>query len=170
MPELSEREQGVELVLLPDDQARLANLCGQFDEHLRQVENRLGLSIRSRGNRFELRGPETQARQGSEVLKRLYELADSEDLDPEKVHLTIAAVANQNDTSSGVIIHARRREVCASVRTRRFELRQRHSKSSKCLLRSSQAIPKAFRQSACGAVRTLVQRSNNFVGSKHPQG
>lgn len=113
MPELSEREQGVELVLVPDDQARLANLCGQFDEHLRQVENRLGLSIRSRGNRFELRGPEAQARQGSEVLERLYELADAEDLDPEKVHLTIAAVANQNDTGRGVIIHARRREVCA---------------------------------------------------------
>lgn len=113
MPELTERQHGIDLVLLPDDQSRLANLRGQFDEHLRQVENRLGLSIQSRGNRFELRGPESEARQGSEVLERLYELTDDEDLNPEKVHLTIAAVANQIESSRSVIIHARRRDVCA---------------------------------------------------------
>jgi phosphate starvation-inducible PhoH-like protein len=100
-------------VLLPDDQARLANLRGQFDEHLRQVEGRLGLSIRSRGNRFELRGPHKKARQGGEVLERLYEQTESEELDPEKVHLTIAAVSNQVDAGRSVIIHARRRDVCA---------------------------------------------------------
>jgi phosphate starvation-inducible PhoH-like protein len=113
LPELSERESSVELVLLPDDQARLANLCGQFDEHLRQVESRLGLSIRSRGNRFELRGSDVNARQGGEVLERLYELTDDEDLSPEKVHLTISAVTNQIDASRSVIIHARRRDIFA---------------------------------------------------------
>jgi phosphate starvation-inducible protein PhoH and related proteins len=113
LPELSEREHSVELVLLPDDHARLANLCGQFDEHLRQVETRLGLSIRSRGNRFELRGPEVQAREGGEVLERLYELTGEEDLSPEKVHLTISAVTNQIDASRSVIIHARRRDIFA---------------------------------------------------------
>jgi phosphate starvation-inducible PhoH-like protein len=113
LPELSERESSVELVLLPDDQARLANLCGQFDEHLRQVESRLGVSIRSRGNRFELRGSETNARQGGEVLERLYDLTDQEDLNPEKVHLTISAVTNQIDASRSVIIHARRRDIFA---------------------------------------------------------
>jgi phosphate starvation-inducible PhoH-like protein len=113
LPELSERESSVELVLLPDDQSRLANLCGQFDEHLRQVESRLGLSIRSRGNRFELRGPEAHARRGGEVLERLYELTDDEDLSPEKVHLTISAVTNQIEADRSVIIHARRRDVFA---------------------------------------------------------
>ena len=98
---------------MPDDQVRLANLCGQFDEHLRQVEARFGLSIRSRGNRFEIRGPEHLARQGGEVIERLFELTDGEDLDPEKVHMTISAVANQLETGRGVILHARRREVCA---------------------------------------------------------
>jgi phosphate starvation-inducible PhoH-like protein len=113
LPDLSEREHSLELILVPDDQSRLANLCGQFDEHLRQVESRFAIAIRSRGNRFEIRGPEEQARQGGEVLERLFELTDEEDLDPEKVHMTIAAVANRIDTSRGVIIHARRREVCA---------------------------------------------------------
>jgi phosphate starvation-inducible PhoH-like protein len=113
LPELSERERSLELVLVPEDHGRLANLCGQFDEHIRQIESRFGISIRSRGNRFEIRGPEDEARQGGEVLERLFELTDEEDLDPEKVHLTIAAVANRIDTGRGVIIHARRREVCA---------------------------------------------------------
>ena len=113
LPNLSEREHSVELILLPDDPIRLANICGQFDKHLRQVETRLGLSIQSRGNRFELRGPEAEARQGSEVLERLYALTDDEDLNPEKVHLMISAVANQVDAGRGVIIHARRRDVCA---------------------------------------------------------
>jgi phosphate starvation-inducible protein PhoH and related proteins len=113
LPDSSVREASVELVLLPDDQTRLANLRGQFDEHLRQVEARLGLSIRSRGNRFELRGPEADARRGSEVLEQLYEQTDFEELDPEKVHLTIAAVANRQDPDRSVIIHAKRRDVFA---------------------------------------------------------
>lgn len=116
MRDLSEAERSVELILVPDDHGRLANLCGQFDEHLRQIESRLGISIRSRGNRFEIRGSETEARQGSEVLERLFELTDSEDLDPEKVHLTIAAVVNQAEPGRGLIIHARRRDICARGR------------------------------------------------------
>ncbi len=30
------------LVLEPADTERLANLCGQFDQHLKQIESRLG--------------------------------------------------------------------------------------------------------------------------------
>ncbi|HRP36047.1 MAG TPA: phosphate starvation-inducible protein PhoH, partial [Gammaproteobacteria bacterium] len=47
-----------DLVLEPADNQRLANLCGQFDEHLKQIERRLGVSIGSRGNRFQIEGPE----------------------------------------------------------------------------------------------------------------
>jgi len=113
LPELSEREQGLELVLVPEEPGRLARLCGQFDENLRQIEARFGLSIRNRGNRFEILGPAAQARLGSEALERLFELAELEDLDREKVHLTLSAVANQLESRPGEIIHARRREVCA---------------------------------------------------------
>jgi phosphate starvation-inducible PhoH-like protein len=31
------------IVLEPADNIRLANLCGQFDEHLRQIERRLDI-------------------------------------------------------------------------------------------------------------------------------
>lgn len=98
---------------MPDDHGRLANLCGQFDEYLRQTERRFGVSIRNRGNRFEIRGNEEQARKASDALQRLHELTENQELDPEKVHLTLAAVANETDPDDGAVIHARRREVAA---------------------------------------------------------
>ena len=113
MPEAGQREHSIELVLLPDEQGRLANLRGQFDEHLRQIETRFGLSIRSRGNRFEIHGPEAGTRQGGDALERLFEMTENEELDPEKVHLTLAAVANAIEPERGVILHARRREIRA---------------------------------------------------------
>jgi phosphate starvation-inducible PhoH-like protein len=44
--------QPCSLTLEPDDARHLAALCGQLDAHLRQIEERLGVSIAARGNRF----------------------------------------------------------------------------------------------------------------------
>ena len=38
--------------LEPFEARRFANLCGQFDEHLRLIEQRLAVEIRNRGNQF----------------------------------------------------------------------------------------------------------------------
>ncbi len=69
------------------DNERLAQLCGQFDEHLRQVERRMGVEINNRGNKFRVIGEKESARAASEVLKGLYEASDQEVLTPERVHL-----------------------------------------------------------------------------------
>ncbi|MEE8427753.1 MAG: PhoH family protein [Woeseiaceae bacterium] len=76
-----------DVVLEPADNQRLANLCGQFDEHLRQIERRLNVDIASRGNRFRVTGQPGAAQIGSDVLKSLFELTDRELLDPERVHM-----------------------------------------------------------------------------------
>ncbi|MEJ2514189.1 MAG: PhoH family protein [Gammaproteobacteria bacterium] len=76
-----------DLALEPADNARLANLCGQFDEHLKQVERRLGVEIRNRGNRFQVEGPAVMADAAARVLKSLYDLAASETISPHRVHL-----------------------------------------------------------------------------------
>ena len=44
------------LELEPADTLRLANLCGQFDQHLKQIEARLGVEIFCRGNIFDVEG------------------------------------------------------------------------------------------------------------------
>lgn len=64
-------------------------MCGQFDEHLRQIERRLNVDIASRGNRFRVTGPPGAAQAGGDVLLSLFELTDNERLDPERVHMML---------------------------------------------------------------------------------
>jgi len=44
------------LTLEPEDNERLANLCGPFDEHLSAVALRMGVQIANRGNLFRISG------------------------------------------------------------------------------------------------------------------
>jgi len=78
-----------DVVLEPADNNRLANLCGQFDEHLRQIERRLDVEIASRGNRFRVTGRPGAAEVGGDVLLSLFAMTDRERLDPERVHMTL---------------------------------------------------------------------------------
>jgi len=78
-----------DVVLEPADNKRLANLCGQFDEHLRQIERRLDVEIASRGNRFRVSGRPGAAEVGGDVLLSLFELTGQERLDPERVHMML---------------------------------------------------------------------------------
>jgi phosphate starvation-inducible PhoH-like protein len=78
-----------DVVLEPADNNRLANLCGQFDEHLRQIERRLNVEIASRGNRFRVTGAPGAATVGGDVLLSLFEMTNNERLDPERVHMML---------------------------------------------------------------------------------
>ncbi len=77
----------LDLELLPLDNARLANLSGQLDAHLRQIERRLGIEINNRGNVFRLIGDHAAVHAGEQVLRDLYAATDDEVLTPEQVHL-----------------------------------------------------------------------------------
>ncbi len=90
-----------DLILEPADNNRLANLCGQFDEHLRQIERRLDIEIASRGNRFRVTGQPGAAKIGGEVLLSLFQMTDSENLDPERVHILLQeSVMNDGDAAA----------------------------------------------------------------------
>ena len=78
-----------DIVLEPADNNRLANLCGQFDEHLRQIERRLNVQIASRGNQFRVTGMPGAAEIGSNVIRSLFKLTGQERLDPERVHICL---------------------------------------------------------------------------------
>ncbi|MEX0901069.1 MAG: PhoH family protein [Gammaproteobacteria bacterium] len=77
----------IDVVLEPADSTRLAALSGQFDEHLRQVERRLGVEINSRGNRFRVLGDPHAVRAAAEVLHALYDSTTAQALDPQSVNL-----------------------------------------------------------------------------------
>ncbi len=119
-----------DVVLEPADNSRLANLCGQFDEHLRQIEKRLNVDITSRGNRFRITGNAGAAQIGSKVIKSLFKLTGSENLDPERVHICLQesvmkdAGAADLDAEGGVYeIQTRRKLIRARGRNQRGYLK-----------------------------------------------
>ncbi len=76
------------ITLEPNDARRLARLCGQFDQHLRQIENRLNIEIRNRGNIFALYGEPGSTQTAGTLLANLYdETLSTDDLTPDAVHL-----------------------------------------------------------------------------------
>jgi phosphate starvation-inducible PhoH-like protein len=75
------------LELEPADTIRLANLCGQFDQHLKQIEARLGVEIFCRGNVFSFEGEPPAVKSATRLLRRLYELSALETLTPELINL-----------------------------------------------------------------------------------
>jgi phosphate starvation-inducible protein PhoH and related proteins len=113
-PDVSSHPESHDLVLEPADNQRLANLCGQFDEHLRQVERRLGVEINTRGNLFRIIGDSEAVRAAAEVLKGLYAAAARETLGPERVHLFLqesgleAMVHREGQPVEEVVIRTRR--------------------------------------------------------------
>jgi phosphate starvation-inducible PhoH-like protein len=59
-----------EFDLAPADNERLAALCGPLDDHLRQIENRLGVQVHRRGSHFRVAGE--RAGDAARVLAQLY--------------------------------------------------------------------------------------------------
>jgi phosphate starvation-inducible PhoH-like protein len=76
-----------EFDLEPSDNARLANLCGPLDENLRLLEARLEVQIRRRGDCFRVIG--ARAESAEETLRELFDLAKTEEVTPERVHLAL---------------------------------------------------------------------------------
>jgi phosphate starvation-inducible protein PhoH and related proteins len=78
-----------DVLLAPADNVRLVELCGPLDAHLRQIEARLGVELRRRGNRFQIVGLPEAARRAETVLLGLYARAQREPVDSERVHIAL---------------------------------------------------------------------------------
>ena len=101
-----------EIRLEPADNQRLANVCGPFDQHLKQLERRLGVDIVSRGNSFQVSGAPDVARAAGEILRRMYMETEAETLTAARVHLYLhdAGVegALNNEADEDVVVKVRR--------------------------------------------------------------
>ena len=104
-----------DFVLEPSDNGRLANLVGQFDDNLRQIEQRLGIRISHRGNQFRLDGPAPGVQAASRVLRDLHAIAGREAVDRQRVHLALQESLMEQppeaagaDDAGGVVMKARR--------------------------------------------------------------
>lgn len=78
-----------EIILQPADNKRLANFSGQFNGHLRQIEQRLKVDIANRGNQFAVKGSIEAIEAVCAVMQHLFELTETQRLLPEHVHLAL---------------------------------------------------------------------------------
>jgi len=93
----SASETTLTVELEPADNERLANLCGQLDEHLRMIEKRLGISIAARGNLFGLEGEVDAVHAARRLLRRLYRQSEQEILTPALVNLQLQQAGLEED-------------------------------------------------------------------------
>lgn len=95
----------VKFELAPADPHRLANLCGQFDAHLKLIASRLEVVVRNRGGQFSVEGEQTAVEAAEQVIEMLYDETEERQIGPEDVHLALRhanvvdAVAEQAPTS-----------------------------------------------------------------------
>lgn len=87
----------IPLTLSPDDNLRLANLCGQFDENIQLIENQLSVQIHHRGHQFSLTGKEEAVHAAASVLKLLYKQTEADkDIDLHDVHIALRSEKNRS--------------------------------------------------------------------------
>jgi phosphate starvation-inducible PhoH-like protein len=79
--------QSLDIDLLPADNLRLAKLCGPLNQHLRQIESRMGVELSSRGHHFQLIGEPAAVRATAEVLKGLYKASETEEITAARINL-----------------------------------------------------------------------------------
>jgi len=113
--------------LEPTDNQRLANLCGAFDQHLRQLERRLGVEINNRGNAFRVLGDPQPVRAAGEIIRRLYDETQREALTPARVHLFLQEAGVELALEEG----AEGEDGAALVRIRRGVIRARGANQSR---------------------------------------
>ena len=89
---MNTRVHSIDISLQPADNDRLSELCGEFDTHLRQLEQRLGVEINNRGNQFRIIGNTDSVQSAARVLEELYQETGQGGLSPEKIHLSLSGV------------------------------------------------------------------------------
>ncbi len=139
----------VSILLEPEDNRRLANLCGQFDEHLRQLERRMGVEINNRGASFNVIGEATATAATVELIRDLYKLTAEETLQPSKIHLFL------QDAGVDALLEKEKNFEEVSVKTRRGVIRARGPNQAN-YLRNMQTHDIAFGVGPAGTGKTYL--------------
>jgi phosphate starvation-inducible protein PhoH and related proteins len=98
---LKPRPEPIEFSLVPADNRRLATLCGQHDEHLRQIEEYLGVEIAARGNVFRVSGRKNESRNAEQLLRDLWQATEQdESLTLAGVHQALQQLARRDEAEA----------------------------------------------------------------------
>jgi len=98
------------------DTSALANLCGQYNEHLKLIEKRLNVIINNRATDFQIIGDVSLVKKVAQLLKQMYqEACEGKELDLEQVHLCLQQSGIEQDDNqlegaadAGIVIRAKK--------------------------------------------------------------
>jgi phosphate starvation-inducible protein PhoH and related proteins len=62
----------MEITLQPEDNNRLANLCGTLDENIKQIETALEVNVNRRGSKFNISGNQNNVRMAAQMIENFY--------------------------------------------------------------------------------------------------
>lgn len=125
-----------QITLTPNDSRTLSALCGQYDNHIKQIEQRLDVSINYRGNQFQLEGESEQVQAAANVLQHLYQQGQQgEEITDNVVHLSLQESGLQ-DLAEQQLTQAKSPSVV--IRTRKHLIKPRG--------KNQQAYVKAIRE------------------------
>lgn len=79
----------MELVLKPEDNRRLANLCGALNQNIQQIEKRLGVEIANRAYNFSIKGDPKPVQAATMLLKKLYSASLKSPITADQIHLSM---------------------------------------------------------------------------------
>ncbi len=105
--------------LLPAENERLSQVCGELDAHLQQIEDRLDVRISQRHNAFRVTGANHAASRAESVIRSLFEMTKykSEPITGNDVHLELArAGAEQAQSPDERKADAAKKEVVVKLR------------------------------------------------------
>jgi phosphate starvation-inducible protein PhoH and related proteins len=96
----------------PQDNRRLAHLCGQTDSHLRAIEAALDVRITRRQAAFRIEGAKPRAERARDVLQQLYDKA-SRPVEAESLELALAGARGPAAPagSAPIVLHTRRADL-----------------------------------------------------------
>jgi phosphate starvation-inducible PhoH-like protein len=138
----------LDVALGSPDNERLANLCGPLDEHLRQIERRLGVEVNNRGGSFRIIGTPRSVEVAGRLIEELYTATESETLSAEKIHLFLQESAPDESTDADVAAEA-------SVSTKRGIIKGR-SPNQRLYLRNIQTHDICFGIGPAGTGKTYL--------------
>ena len=113
---LLNNSESLSFTLSHSDTSALANLCGQYNEHLKLIEKRLNVIISNRSTDFQVTGEASLVKKVVQLLKQMYlDACEGREINLEQVHLSLQQSGIEQDPSSaadefdaGLIIRARK--------------------------------------------------------------
>jgi phosphate starvation-inducible PhoH-like protein len=87
-----------EFLLAPFDNRRFANLCGNFDENIKQIEEYFKVDILSKGDILKICGSDESVGKTRAIINKLYKMSASEEINFEAIHVLLREnEMNKND-------------------------------------------------------------------------